>query len=140
MAGEPNLAKIHRPKHTRSKLVRLDTTKEYANRETKKAVDAIAVELNRPQKPVPQNELDLLRAAALGVTGQSQTCRYLLFLLVGADEPSGFQGEGLVEIRTLDRKLADSFLSVLEWWRGPTKSDTPLYDILREVEDKFPPK
>ena len=43
-------------------------------------------------------------------------------------------------MRTLDRKLADAFLKVLDWWHGPTKTDKPLYDILRQIEAAFAPK
>lgn len=127
------------PKPSNPKLIRLDANKEHARRETEKAVSALRAELNRPQTPVPQKELDSLCKAALGDTGQSRTCRYLLWLLVGADDPTGFKGDGLLEMRNLDRKFADAFLKVLEWWRGPTKSDQPLYDILRKLETAFAP-
>lgn len=127
------------PKPSDPKVIRLDANKEHARRETEKAVSALRAELNRPQTPVPQDELDSLYEVALGDTGQSRTCRYLLCLLVGADDPTGFKGEGLLEMRTLDRKLANAFLKVLDWWRGPTKSDQPFYDILRKLETAFAP-
>jgi hypothetical protein len=124
-------------KPTESKIICLDANEERAKRETEKAASRLRAELNRLQTPVPQDELDRLRQAALGDTGQSRTCRYLLCLLVGADNPTGFKGEGLLELRTLDRKLAEAFLKILDWWRDPTRSDQPIYDILRNLEIAF---
>jgi len=121
-----------------AKIIPLDMTAEFEKRETAKAVAAVRAELGRPQTPVPQEELDLLEKVSLGDTGQSRTCRYLLCLLVGAEDPTGFKGEGLLEMRTLDRKLADAYLKVLDWWRGPTKSDAPFYDVLRKLEAAYP--
>lgn len=115
----------------------IDLAKAVERRETEKALAAIHSELVRPKTPVPEEELALLQKAALGDTGQSRTCRYLLCLLVGAREPTGFEGEGLLELRSLDRKLADAYLKVLDWWLGPTLSDQPLYDVLRKIEDAF---
>jgi hypothetical protein len=115
----------------------IDLAKVVERRDTENAVAAIRTELERPKTPVPEEELALLQKAALGATGQSRTCRYLLFLLVGAKEPTSFEGEGLLELRSLDRKLADAYLKVLDWWRGPTLSDQPLYDVLRKIEDAF---
>ena len=120
-----------------TKIIRIDLAKDYARRETEKAVDRISAELNRPQTPVPQDELDLLCKVALGDTGQSRSSRRLLFLLPGADDPTGFKGEGLLELRALDRKLSEALLTVLAWWRGPTKSDEPLYAVLQKLEEAF---
>ncbi len=108
-----------------------------AERQTATAIAAVHAELTRPRMPVPEAELDLLSKAALGDTGQSRTCRYLLCLLAGADDPTGFKGAGLLEMRTLDRNLADAYLRVLDWWRGPTKSDESLYAVLRRIEEAF---
>lgn len=94
-------------------------------------------ELARSRAPQPNDELQLLLQAARGNSGQSQICRYLLFLLVGSPEPTDFSGEGLREMRMLDRKLSDAFLKVLDWWREG-ESDQPLYDVLAEVEKQFP--
>lgn len=104
----------------------------------KSALSILRAALGRPLTPVPQEELDLLADAALGDTGQSRTCRYLLFLLPGQNDPTGFEGQGLLEMRTLDRALVDAFLTVLNWWRGPTKSDLPLYEVLQRIENAFP--
>lgn len=122
------------------KIIPLDLSEEAVKLEGAKAAAAIRAELSRPPVAVPQEELDLLARVALGDTGQSRTCRYLLCLLVGADDPTGFKGEGLLEMRTLDRKLAEAFLKILDWWRGPTKSDLPVYDVFRRIEQQFPPK
>ncbi len=120
------------------KIIRVhDFAEAHAKRRTDEAVEAIHEKLSRPSAPLPEAELQTLLKAALGDTGQSRTCRYLLYLLVGAEDPTGFKGEGLLEMRTLDRKLADTFLTVLNWWRGPTQSDQPLYDILQRLEDAF---
>jgi hypothetical protein len=108
-------------------------------RGAEKATAALRAELNQTRTlgSVPQAELELLGNEALGDTGQSRSVRYLLFLLTGADDPTGFAGEGLLEMRPLDRKLADAFLKILEWWCGPTKSDQPLYDVLQMLEKQF---
>ena len=121
-----------------SKRAVLDSKERFSGQNRTGAISEFSGEVN--QTFVPQDELDLLCKAALGVTGQSRTCRYLLFLLVGTEEPTGLQGEGLVEMRAIDRKLADAFLRVVEWWRGPTASATPLYDVLRAIEDRFDPR
>lgn len=101
------------------------------------ALAQLKAALRQPVPPVPQAEIDLLAEVARGDTGQSRTCRYLLALLVGAKDPTVFEGQGLLEMRTLDRKLADAFLKILDWWRGPTKSDQPLYDALKTIEARF---
>ena len=119
------------------KITHVDLMQEPTKEQTKQAVAELSAALRRPSTPVPQVELDLLCEVALGDTGQSRTCRYLFSLLVGADDPTGFKGEGLLEMRTLDRNFADAFLKILDWWRGPTKSDKPLYDILRKLERRF---
>lgn len=107
-------------------------------RDTERVAALIRAELNRPRTPVPQAELDFLEQVALGDTGQSRSVRYLLFLLPGYQDPTGFRGHGLLEMRPLDRKLAEAFLKVLAWWRGPTESDEPLYGALSRIEAAFP--
>lgn len=101
--------------------------------------ELVNAELSRPQTPVPHADLDLLEQVALGNTGQSRSVRHLLFLLPGAADPTGFRGDGLLELRPLDRALADAFLKVLDWWRGPTRSDQPLYSTLGRIEAAFHP-
>ena len=46
-------------------------------------------------------------------------------------------GEAALELRALDQKLADVFLKILDWWRGPTQSDEPLFTLLGKLEDQF---
>ncbi len=66
-----------------------------------KIAQPIGAELRRPQTPLPQTELDLQEQFALGNTGQSRSVRHLLFPLPGAAAPTGFQGDGLLELRRL---------------------------------------
>ena len=116
----------------------IDLNKALARQTDEETAALIRASLSRPETPVPQAELDLLERVALGSTGQSRSVRYLLFLLPGAENPAGFKGEGLLELRALDRSLSDAFLKILDWWRGPTKSDTPLYQALERIEAAFP--
>lgn len=91
--------------------------------------------LGKPAPPLPQCELDLLAEAAFGNTRQSRICQFLLFTLAGEEDPSGFEGQGFLELRAMDRSLSDAFLTVLHWWRGPTQSDQPLYDVLQRLRN-----
>jgi len=115
----------------------IDLGETTARKDTKRIAALIGAELNRPQTPVPQAELDLLEHVALDNTGQSRSVRYLLFLLPGAADPTGFKGDGLLELRVLDLALVDAFLNVLDRWRGPTRSDQPLYLALGRIEGAF---
>ena len=87
--------------------------------------------------PVPEAALDCLVEAALGDTGQSQVCRWFLFWIAGLDDPTGFKGEGALELRRLDSGLKEKALEILAWWTGPTQSDTPLYSRLERLEQRF---
>ena len=118
------------------KIIELGEATE--RRETEKVAALVRAELNRPRTPVPQAELDLLEQVALGDTGQSRSVRYLLFLLPGYEDPTGFRGDGLLEMRPMDRELTEAFLKVFAWWRGPTESDKPLYSALSRIEAAFP--
>ena len=122
---------------TDPKIIRIDLAEDNARREAEEAAHTLLSEVSRPQAPVPEAELARLCEVALGDTGQSRSCRYLLFLLPGLPDPTGFQGEGLLELRALDRKLSEALLTVLAWWRGPTKSDEPLYAVLQKLEETF---
>ena len=117
------------------KLIDLEET--LARHRAEAAAALIQAEFSRPLPPVPEAELDLLEKIALGDTGQSRSVRHLLFLLPGAQ--ASFPGDGLLELRALDRKLSDAFLKVLDWWRGPTQSDEPLYRVLKRLEAEFSP-
>jgi hypothetical protein len=105
--------------------------------------DAILAELKRmvrmPPTPVPEKELDLLYQAACGDTGGSQASRSFLFWLAGQPAPTGFVGDGGLELRRMDRRLKNAALEVLPWWAGPTKSDNPLYELLAKLRTRFCP-
>ena len=107
----------------------------------KPTTDAILAELKRmvrmPPAPVPEKELDLLYQAACGDTGGSQAARGFLFWLAGQPDPTGFIGNGGLELRRLDHRLKNAALEVLAWWAGPTKSDAPLYDLLTKLRARF---
>jgi hypothetical protein len=89
--------------------------------------------------PVPEEALDRLAVAARGDTGQSQVCRFFLFWLAGLEDPTGFKGEGALELRRLDQPLKEQALQVLTWWMGPTQSDSPLYSRLELLRRQFAP-
>jgi hypothetical protein len=105
--------------------------------------DAALVELKRalrmPRPPVPDESLRLLHDAACMDTGGSQAARNFLFWLAGQPDPTGFKGCGGIELRRLDHQLKAAAFEVLQWWAGPTKSDEPLYLVLRSLHDRFEP-
>lgn len=70
-------------------------------------------------------------------TGGSQACRSFLFWLGGQTDPTGYGGDGGLELRRLDGQLKSAAIEVLTWWAGPTKSDKPLYDILASLRERF---
>jgi len=106
--------------------------------------DAALAELKRvlrkPQKSVPEESLRLLYEASCLDTGGGQASRNFLFWLAGQPDPTGFVGDGGIELRRLDRRLKTAAFDVLQWWTGPTKSDEPLYDLLRKLRERFDPK
>ena len=91
----------------------------------------------RPPPPVPTEALQILFEAACYDTGGSQAARNLLFWLAGLPDPTGFKGDGGLELRRLDGKHKAAALQVLTWWAGPTKTDQPVYDILTKLHDRF---
>lgn len=52
---------------------------------------------------VPTDALDRLKRAAYGDTGGSQAARYFLFWCVGQDDPTGYKGQGALELAALIR-------------------------------------
>lgn len=90
-----------------------------------------------PPPPVPAQALQVLYETACADTGGSQAARSFLFWLAGRPDPTGFAGSGGLELRRLDRERKHAALEVLGWWSGPTKSDEPLYDILRQLRQQF---
>ncbi len=111
---------------------------------TKSQTDDALAELKRvlrmPPPPVPEESLQLLYEAACHDTGGSQAARNFLFWLAGRPDPTGFVGDGGLELRRLDRQLKDACFEVLNWWAGPTRSDTPLYEILGKLRVRFAPE
>jgi hypothetical protein len=112
--------------------------------QAKPTTDAILAELKRmvrmPPTPVPEKELDLLFQAACADTGGSQAARHFLFWLAGQRDPTGFVGDGGLELRRMDHRLKNAALEVLAWWSGPTKSDEPLYGLLAKLRARFRPR
>ena len=117
---------------------------EIPSGQPKPATDAILAELKRmvrmPPTAVPEKELDLLYQAACGDTGGSQASRTFLFWLAGQPDPTGFVGDGGLELRRMDHRLKNAALEVLAWWAGPTKSDDPLYEFLANLRVRFSPR
>lgn len=122
------------PDPSDSKIIRIDPAEDRAHLEAENAAQKLYATFSRPLPTLPQAELHRLCEVALGDTGQSRSVRYLLFLLPGDPSPDGCAGQGLLEMRAIDTDLCSAYLKVLEWWRGPTASDEPLYEILRKIE------
>ena len=87
--------------------------------------------------PVPEEALRLLHETAQHDTGGSQAARYFLFWLAGEPDPTGFQGDGGLELRRLDKARREAALQILTWWGGPTRSDEPLYLVLRALQEQW---
>lgn len=105
----------------------------------KAAIAELRHAILHPIAPVPANSLRLLFEAACHDTGGSQAVRSFLFWLAGEPDATGFQGQGGLELRLLDYSLRQAAVEVFTWWTGPTKSDTPLYDLLGKLEVQFAP-
>ena len=107
----------------------------------RKARQAAVEELRRylkiPMIPVPHEALRQLHDAAQQDTGGSQACRNFLFWLAGQPDPTGYRGDGGLELRRLDGALRSAAIEVLTWWASPTKSDQPLYEILARLREHF---
>jgi hypothetical protein len=113
----------------------------FLNEPTQAQTDAALAELQRalrmPPIPVPEDSLQLLYDAACRDTGGSQAARNFLFWLAGHADPTGFLGDGGIELRRLDGQLKNAALQVIAWWVGPTNSDRPLYDVLGNLRARF---
>ena len=105
---------------------------------------AVLAELKRALKltpiHVPEKSLQLLYEAARQDTGGSQAARSFLFWLAGQPDPTGFVGDGGLELRRLDRSLKTSAFEVIAWWAGPTKNGQPLYELLGRLRARFSPE
>ena len=84
---------------TDPKIIYINPAEDNARREAEKAAHALLSEFRRPQTPVPEAELARLCEVALGDTGQSRSCHYLLFLLPGADDTTEGARSGLSDYR-----------------------------------------
>ncbi len=105
--------------------------------ETEAAVAELKLVLRMPRPPVPEESLCLLYEAACHDTGGSQAARSFLFWLAGQSDPTGYVSDGGIELRRFDYQLKKAAFQVMEWWAGPTKSDTPLYDVLAKLRARF---
>jgi hypothetical protein len=105
--------------------------------ETQAAIAELKRMLRMPVPPVPEESLRVLYEAACQDTGGSQAARSFLFWLTGQTDPTGYVGDGGLELRRFDHQLKTAALQVLEWWAGPTKSDEPLYDLLHKLQSRF---
>ena len=107
----------------------------------RKARQAAVEELRRylkiPMIPVPHEALSRLRDAAQQDTGSSQACRNFLFWLAGQPAPTGYRGDGGLELRRLDGALRSAGIEALTWWASLTKSDQPLHEILARLREQF---
>ena len=79
---------------------------------------------------VPTEALELLKGTALGNTGSSQAARSLLFWLDGQHDPTGYRGDGALELRRLDEPHRAAALKVLDWWTtAERETDQPLREV-----------
>jgi len=101
------------------------------------ALEELRHYLKIPNIPVPHEALRQLHDAAIQDTGGSQACRNFLFWLAGQPDPTGYCGDGGLELRRLDGALRSAAIEVLTWWASPTKSDQPLYEILAKLREQF---
>ena len=87
---------------------------------------------------VPTEALELLKGTALGNTGSSQAARSLLFWLDGQHDPTGYRGDGALELRRLDEPHRAAALKVLDWWTtAERETDQPLREVLDALLEKF---
>lgn len=105
--------------------------------ETKATIAELRRILQMPRPPLPEQSLRVLYEAACHDTGGSQAARNFLFWLAGQPDPTGFVGDGGIELRRLDCQLKEAAFQVIQWWAGPTQSDKPLYDVLDKLRARF---
>jgi hypothetical protein len=121
----------------------IDSSTQFPHEPSQAEQDSALAELKRvlrmPRPPVPEESLRFLYEAACMDTGGSQAARNFLFWLAGQPDPTGFEGCGGIELRRLDYQLKAAAFEVLQWWAGPTKSDEPLYELLRKLRNRFEP-
>lgn len=83
-------------------------------------------------RPLPAAALARLYQEARGRSGGSQAARSLLFWLGGEKDPTGYAGNGGLELRRLDAKNRQAALDVINWWAFPEDSDR-LFDVLESL-------
>src|ERR1022692_3620454 len=83
--------------------------------ETEVAVEELKRVFRMPQPPVPEESLGLLYEAACRDTGGSQAARSFLFWLAGQPDPTGYVGDGGIELRRFDYELKKAAIQVMEW-------------------------
>lgn len=87
-------------------------------------------------RPVPKKALDHLHQAALGMSGGSQAARAILFWLAGEPDPTGYAGNGGLELRRLDAGSRQAALDVINWWAFPEHSEH-LDEVLDALKQHF---
>ena len=110
-------------------IVQADAERTWALEEIRRSITGA--------QPAPMESLAILESAARLDTGGSQAARSFLFWLAGREDPTGYRGNGGLELRRLDRQHREAAFNVLEWWAGGTASDEPLYGILRRLRGRF---
>jgi len=105
--------------------------------ETEAALAELTRALRMPPPVAPEAALNMLYEAACQDSGGSQAARNFLFWLAGQPDPTGFVGDGGIELRRLDGQLKKAAFQAIEWWAGPTQSDQPLYDVLGKLRRRF---
>lgn len=91
----------------------------------------------RISPPAPTKALELLKNTAYGDTSGSNAARSFLFWLVGEEDPTGFKGQGALELRVLDGNHLKAAFEVLVWWSGSVWSRDPVYEILEQLRKRF---
>lgn len=89
-------------------------------------------------RPLPAAALARLYQEARGRSGGSQAARSLLFWLGGEKDPTGYTGNGGLELRRLDAKNRQAALDVINWWALPEDSDR-LFDVLESLAKELAP-
>lgn len=89
-------------------------------------------------RPLPAAALARLYQEARGRSGGGQAARSLLFWLAGEKDPTGYAGNGGLELRRLDAKNRQAALDVINWWALPEDSDR-LFDVLELLAKELTP-
>lgn len=120
--------------HNRPRLVRDEASPE----DHARVLDQIRGSL-LPPLPLPVDALQLLLETAQTDSGGGQAARNFLFWLAGRPDPSGYRGSGGLELRRLDAERRNAAMEILRWWCGGIESDEPLYAVLAQLRERFPP-